>query len=122
MAFDYDIAANAVSESNLTSNDDAVCARYSISISTLRRWKTRAKSDDRLASLVKKRCTVVIPTWKSDLQDALRSTIEVLVSQIEAARGKPEFMPRTTNALMTLGELAITTEYLAEDDDANSID
>lgn len=113
--FDYEKAARAISESNFATSDDIVCDRYEISLRTLQRWKSRAVTDKRLARLVAKRQAIILPDWKRDATKALRVGLDVLESQMDAARGQAKYIGETSKAVQALGELVVTNEILDDE-------
>lgn len=110
--FDYERAAMILAE--MPFNDDATLSqRYKISIRTLERYRSRLRTDEKLAAFVAAKKAALEREWANELAPAIREAIRFLQRAArEAHPGDPNAIHAVAGALKILSEVSMTKEVI----------
>lgn len=126
--FPYSRAALVLAEASCFGKQLA-CSKYHVANSTYNDWKQRLGKDDKLAELYQETLSKLREEWQEDSIKALKKGLEIIYCGFEnhPFEGKPvgdrqiEAWGRNIDALSkaikSIGDLAISTHILKEDDE-----
>jgi len=110
--FNYERAATALAEAAFT-DDLTASQRHGVSLRTLERYRSRLRTDEKLAAFVAAKKAALEREWASSLAPAIREAIRFLQRAArEADPGDPNAIYAVAGALKILSEVFMTREVI----------
>jgi hypothetical protein len=120
-AFPYKRAALVLAEAELF-GDGVACKKWSVPHSTLKFWRSRLSSDEKLEQLYLAERTNLLENWQGDTIRVMKAVLGKLEKNIQAMTedGDPKVVMALNAVAKTIGELAIANTVLQEEDESDS--
>lgn len=111
-SLNYERAATVLAEAAFT-NDPTASQRHGISLRTLERYRSRLRTDEKLAAFVAAKKVALEREWANELAPAIREAIHFLQRAArEADPGDPNAIHAVAGALKILSEVSMTREVI----------